>query len=88
MQHKERDMFLRLGNGAQDAFRQERTHTVHEQHRIVEEEEEARINFVLNHMESEQRAPLSILESVAQKRDLVRQAQNLRDIYHRSEQSA
>ena len=84
MQHRERDMFLRLGNGAQDAFRQERTHMVHEQHRIVEEEE-ARINFVPNHMESEQPAPLSILESVAQKRDLVRQAQNLRD---RSEQSA
>ena len=55
IQHKERKMFLRLGDEAQDKLRQQKAHRVHEQHQLVEEGE-ARIHFNRHQVESEQRA--------------------------------
>ena len=79
MQHRERDILLRLGEEAQDALWQQRAYMVHEQHHFVEEGEAA-IHVIRYQMESEQRASLRILESVSQDRDFVRQkAQHLRD---------
>ena len=88
MQHRERDIFLRLGKEAQEPLRHQRAHMVHEQLQLLEEGE-AQINFVRHRMESEQRASLRILQSVSRERDLVRQeAYHLRDDYQRSERAA
>ena len=62
IQQRERDILFRLGDGSQDALRQQRTHTVHEQNQLVQEGE-AQIDFCLRQMESQQRATLRNLKT-------------------------
>ena len=88
MLNRERHIFLRHGNDAQEALRQQRTHMVHEQRHFVEEGED-QTNFVRHQIASEQRASSRIFESVSQDRDFHRQeAQNVHDIRRRSESTA
>ena len=86
MHQRGRDILFRLGNEAQDALRQERM--VHEQNQFVQKGE-AQINFVRHQLESEQRAPMWVLEAVSPDRDIVRRAApNSGDIQQRSESAA
>ena len=82
MQHRERDVLLRLGNQAQDALGQQRTHMAHERHQLVQGGE-AQLNFVRHPMKSEQRASWSHRHVT-----LLARRQHLLDNDHRSEQTA
>ena len=66
VQHRERLVFLRLCNEAQ-----QRAHMVHEQHQFVAEED-AQIHVVRHQYGFGQRASLRILASVSQECDVTR----------------
>ena len=74
--------YFRVGSEAQLALRERSAHKADKQTQLVEGE--TQIHFFLHQMESEQRAPMMILESVSQNREIVRQeAQHFRGVYQR-----